>query len=281
MTMLKALGVLVVGLALGCWIGMRQRPAQTSMVNDERLRAFVDQDLRRYADATTVEEKLRAADELYGKAVLLFLADLGLHVKGLPVSAPKVIATPQVAAKLDEIALPEEKEFAPKFEMGEAHLGDGNTLEKTKKDAPPPLPSPKGDRLNNLMSYQRSPVSERLTPEVRKLNGHFEGSFHIESGKGKGRVDSISMTVEVAMAPKLSGDIHVKIAKPDGTVWSNGFNNGTVRSLREVPGKKGFIYVEPAPGDFILLDVRRDNSLSGDYFDNDGTYLGRVQLRRR
>jgi len=98
---------------------MKPVPADPTLEREEKLRAFVDQDLRRYGDARSVEDKLRAADELYNKAVLLFLADLGLRVAGLPPTATPVVG---VEKTMDPESAPVVEEGDPEAPIAKTEM---------------------------------------------------------------------------------------------------------------------------------------------------------------
>lgn len=102
-----AYGTFLAGLVIGgagAWLLYPKAP-DLAVLRDEKIRTFVDQDVRRYADAHTVDEKFRAANGMYARAVELFVAELGLPVTGLPPQAdlvtPKDVGV-EGAAPVDE-----------------------------------------------------------------------------------------------------------------------------------------------------------------------------------
>jgi len=102
-----AYGTFLAGLIIGgagAWLLYPNTP-DLAVLRDEKIRVFVDQDVRRYADAHTVDDKFRAANAMYARAVELFVAELGLQVTGLPPQAdlvtPKDIGV-DASAPIDE-----------------------------------------------------------------------------------------------------------------------------------------------------------------------------------
>lgn len=101
---MRNLIIFAVGLVLGFGISQtfsKKEILQTS--NDEKISAL-DQisktDYQDYLRIKDADEKLKKADEILGKVMVLFLADLSLHIgqqKTIPVSASKVenVAKPE------------------------------------------------------------------------------------------------------------------------------------------------------------------------------------------
>lgn len=85
----QAIGLLIAGLIIGgagAWLLHPKAPVMVGE-REEKIRLFVDQDVRRYADAHTADDKLVAANQMYQRAVALFVAELGIPVQGLPPEA--------------------------------------------------------------------------------------------------------------------------------------------------------------------------------------------------
>lgn len=266
------LGGLFIGLFLGGgFVGWFAPSKVVLKETQEKIQQLGEEDLRRYAEARTADEKLKAADALYEKAMLLFLANLGTHVKGLPLKAPVArIATDEMSAGTEQTAV---DKAAPVFVEP---TKPGNAKEETLV-----IPGPQGDRLKNLTAFHGASVVDKMTPAIRRLNGNYEGVLNYLAGPKKGTQDSVVLEVELQWADeKLTGGIEVKMTNQEGFQHSHQ-RGGQGSILRTVPSNKNLMYLESAPGRFILLDISRTDLLRGDYYQTDGSWQGKVLLNRR
>lgn len=100
----KRVAIFAGGFILGgllAW-GLTPAPVEHALEKDERLHKFVDQNVRAYGEAKTPEEKIHQADELYKKAVVLFLVDLGINVQGLA-PEPHITAVPMIDDSVPQV----------------------------------------------------------------------------------------------------------------------------------------------------------------------------------
>ncbi|MBY0515754.1 MAG: hypothetical protein K2P81_02520 [Bacteriovoracaceae bacterium] len=220
-----------------------------------------------------VRAQLKAAEDYYGKAVVLFLASLTSRLEGS-----------QKPAHLGEPIIKEIKEPQESITKDERDMLASVTSSKSdvKVNAEAVNVNAKDKALSQLISYKRSAVATKMTPQVRKMNGVFEGTFKWQGKKNKGRVDTVFMDMNFSMEENsLHGSALIVMTDPSGKAYSNSRNNGKNQTLRLVQGRRDQIYIEPAPGDFILMDISRGNRLTGKYFDSDGIYLGDINLSKR
>jgi hypothetical protein len=90
----QAIGLFIAGIVIGGAGAWLLHPKTPGLVGEreEKIRLFVDQDVRRYADAHTADDKLAAANQMYQRAVALFVAELAVPVQGLPPEASALSA---------------------------------------------------------------------------------------------------------------------------------------------------------------------------------------------
>lgn len=214
------------------------------------------------------EEQLKAAEEYYGKAVVLFLASLANSVSG---DTP----TPNLAEPIVKEIAPQEVITVP----DQAELAKLTAAKAEVKNLEASLPIQKS--LQNLVNYAKAPYARKMSPQIRRINGSFTGVLSYE-GKKKGREDRVVMNINFVVGDKknVEGDVEILIYDPSGNLHSNKRGSGGNNSLKLVPGKKDEIYIEPAPGDFIHLNIKRSDRFSGRYFDKTGKEIGTVVLKR-
>lgn len=142
--------------------------------------------------------------------------------------------------------------------------------------------SPSEQNLERMIAYQKSPFAKSLTPEVQKMNGVFTGTLTHALGNKKDQVDDVLMEFHLEMVNgKLSGDAKIVLTNPEGEVYSNSTGSGENNYLKLIKGNPNKIYVEPAPGDFIIMDISNPKILSGEYYENNGSYKGLVKVWRK
>lgn len=266
---MKGMGLLIIGVLIGVGL-MTVMKKDTTPAPQEWAEAGVAK-IQSQGDAAA---QLKAAEEYYGKAVVLFLAGLVREQQ-----RPEAVLAEPIVKEIKE--LPPQESITPSESAALASVTSGQN--PVKVEAQPIAVSPTDKALNNLITHRKSPLATKLTPQVRKMRGSFEGRFRWESGKNKGRVDHVAMDMNFYMedGKKLMGIISIILTDPEGKQYSRSTGNGENQTLRLVPGRKDQVYVEPAPGDFILLDIRNPNRMSGPYYDQGGNYLGKVEIVRK
>ncbi len=263
---MKTLGVLLLGVLIGVGIMASLRDDKTPAPQEWAEAGVVK--IQTQGDSAA---QLKAAEEYYGKAVVLFLASL-VREQQRPEAT---LAEPIIKE------IPPQESITPSESAALAAVA--SSQQPVKVEAQPVAVSPADKALNHLITHRKSPVADKMTPQVRKMRGNFEGRFKWETGKNKGRIDQVAMDMNFYMedGKKLMGIISIILTDPNGKQYSRSTGNGENQTLRLVPGRKDQVYVEPAPGDFILLDIRNTNRMSGPYYDQGGNYLGKVEIWRK
>lgn len=263
---MKTLGVLILGVLIGVGIMTVLQEDQAPAPQD-----WAEAGVAKIQTQGDAAAQLRAAEEYYGKAVVLFLASLVREQQ-----RPEAVMAEPIVKEIS----PQES-IAPSESAALASVA--SSQRPVEVEARPVAVSPADKALNNLITHRKAPVADKMTPQVRKMRGNFEGRYKWETGKNKGRVDHVAMDMNFYMedGKKLMGIISIILTDPNGKQYSRSTGNGENQTLRLVPGRKDQVYVEPAPGDFILLDIRNPNRMSGPYYDQGGSYLGKVEIWRK
>lgn len=259
----------VLGVIIGLSMAMLRDPKKpiSTAASKDWAQAGIDT-ISKETDPT---KQLQAAEEYYGKAVVLFLASIVNRMKPVEVSRDRPA----------ELAEPIFKEITPSGKIVDQPKIQNQDL--VQKDVPrDSTQESKDENLNRLLTYRKAIVADKLTPEVIKMMGVFEGSLTNEVGNLKGRVDSISMAMHFDLvANKLKGFARVELIDPSGNIYSNSNSEGENDTLRLVSGSKDQIYVKTSPGRFMLLNIKNTEQISGQYYDAGGEYLGSIRLWRK
>jgi hypothetical protein len=263
---MKTLGVLILGVLIGVGIMAALKDDKTP-APQEWAEAGVTK-IQTHGDSAA---QLKAAEEYYGKAVVLFLASLVREQQ-----RPEAVMAEPIVKEI-----PPQETITPSESAALASVT--SSQQPVKVEAQPVAVSPADKALNNLITHRKAPVADKMNAQVRKMRGTFEGRFTWQAGKNKGRLDQVFMDMNFYMedGKKLMGKISIILTDPNGKAYSRSTGNGENQTLRLVPGRKDQVYIEPAPGDFILLDIRNSNRMSGPYYDQGGNYLGKVEIWRK
>ncbi len=269
---MKTFGLLFLGMLFGA-VGVLMLEEGEPLPKKE-AQAWAHAGVAKIQDTGDAAAQLKAAEEYYGKAVILFLASLVREQQ-----SPEATLAEPIVKEIKE-APPQETITASE---SAALASVTSSQQPVKVDAQPVAVTPADRALNNLITHRKAPIADKMSPQVRKMNGSFEGRFTWDAKQNKGRVDHVAMDMNFFMedGKKLRGIISIILTDPEGKQYSRSTGNGDNQTLRLVPGRKDQVYLEPAPGDFILLDIRNPNRMSGPYYDQGGNYLGRVEIGRK
>lgn len=254
---MKYLAVAVVALVIGYFLHPVFNPPPK-----DKFETFVKTEAAKFAEATDADAKLKAAEEMYGKMMILFLAELGLRVSEVPVSKP--------------VAEKPEKECPPQI------------ITETKKEMPVMTGSPDAlsDKPNQKVEmkpdtpesrwtkYATTPFLESFKGKDRRMLGKFEGILK----RNNGREDTVEMNFNLIQNGKnIEGETLVVMTDPNGKVYSRDAGNGGNRSIKSAEGD-GY-YIEASPTSYFLVNLKHYPQLSGKYFEK-GKLIGEVHLRK-
>ena len=257
---------LILGAAISALVLYKKPEAVTSTPSDQIVSKFKDlseNEARRYAEAKTADEKLKAADALYGKMMIIFLADLALKLEPIhqvdPVMAQQTLKEP---VEVIDNPIP--------------------TTTSTVATAPAQSEKPK-DKLTTeakfQTAYRNSNHAKTLDRRTKRMLGVFEGTLRHTQGKDRGRVDSVMISMDFTQVKKdtLDGSSSVILTDPTGKEYSRGSSNGGNGSLRLHPDDEDVVFIDASPTSYISLSVSK---LRGTFVD-EGRIIGNIQLLRK
>lgn len=288
--------------ALGLYLGANHlRPAQSPKAGVplsglEKLQSLADGDLEDYYRLKTMEERYLKADEILGKMMVIFLADLGLRVSN----------SAQRAAQ-DRAVITERSE-PPKAQVVPNTPAPASLSVVTSEDKAKPL----FDRLNHnekgLLQARDERNVDGLLRRVRigdfgtalgaskgfmnrgdslgSLNGSFLGRSRV---RVEGRFEAWNVQLEVAAAMqkgKLAGQVRTRLLK-DGKVFSDSNSNGdSLEVFREFAGDSAALLVKVNDKLYLQAYYLRELDLLATNIYRRGSeaegfeHIGSAQLKR-
>ncbi len=273
---MKLIIILFLGLGIGFTLG-KLSSTNSTLAPAVPFETWSQDGVKKVEALSNADEQLAEAERYYGKAVVLFLATL--YNKTQNHAAAQTISK-TVENKVDQTMVAESPTTS---EIKDSTPPPSMNLKKTlKEEKSKKIVSTKEEDLKRLIAYRSSQAATKMTPEVRKMIGSFEGVFVQEFGVNKGRVDRVEMDLMFDVTDgKLQGQTRIVLINPKGDIYSNSSGDGNNQTLKLVEGTKDQIYIETAPGEFIIMDVSRPNQLTGKYYDPGGSYRGSIQISRK
>ncbi len=262
-----ALG-LILGLLVASSFFLTQKKSVPETTKKE-FQVFTEAEAKKFAEATDPASKLRAAEELYGKMMILFLANLGLELqKSRPVemTLPEAVTEKEIVAR-PEIAIATRTECAPCSLSGTS---------APKKEEKPDV------KLTTAEKFRSAPYFNALDPQVSKIIGVFQGRLTNFAGTRKGKVDGVLIDVDlVAKEKQLDGSIQVILTDENNTPYSRNRGKGGNKSIR-YNQKEKMVYVEASPNSFFSFRLNEfsDSRVRGEYYE-DNILVGRAVLLRQ
>jgi hypothetical protein len=257
---MKFLAGLLIGALLSSFFFYKKpEPPKTSEEVISKFRDLSENEGRNYAEAKNAEEKLKAADALYEKMMMLFLAELALNMRPIHKVDP---------AMIDQV-IPKEETLAESSNSSQV-FPPTQMAEINKKLTP---------SLKSLQEYKESSLVTKLDRRSRKVIGTFEGTLHHTYGAHKGRVDRVSVTLDFTQTKnnEIDGTASVILSDPDGYEYSQASGKGGNSSLRIHPTQNDLVFIDASPTSFMSLNT---SNLRGTFTDK-GETIGTIILRRK
>jgi hypothetical protein len=295
--LLFGLVTFALGLGAGVYLFRSAQDTISTQEAKQKLQALAETDLEDYYRLKTMEEKYLKADEILGKIMVIFLADMGLRVSQSAQTAakqPALVApsasppppspTPRAPSPHIPLATPVVAEDAsgafPKgLAQSEASLvniregrGVAELLKKTQ--------------LENFDAALTKTSSFTNNEMLQSLNGAFDGRASVTSG-GKPRRWDVRIELAGTMnAQKLTGNLKIRMAE-NGRVFSDSSSNGNIPDFREFPANDSKAILAKAAPDtyFQVYYLKELDQLAANIYerkddDSKFTHIGTMTLSR-
>ena len=273
---MKTLLLLLGGLLAGYFLyPVFHSQPKTIKLSDEKVgqfQEFVNKEAKDFAILETAEDKLKAAEAMYGKMMVLFLAHLGLksnyNFKPVAVVAKTEAVKEQKISENSRVAEKEE----PVSNLGSREAYADEIKSKPKAEV-------KTDQ-ERYEQYRMSQYIEKFDDKSKRLFGSFRGALKHEATKNEGRVDSVLMEFNLHLEDgKVSGDTLVVLADPRNVEYSRNAGNGGNRAMKSSPQDVDSYYIDASPTSYFLINLKNIPEVTGQYYER-GKLIGNVNLRK-
>jgi hypothetical protein len=260
--------ILLIGLISGYFLYPAFNSNKLTPQETTKFQDFIDHEAKSFALLQDADAKLKAAEAMYGKMMILFLADLGL--KSSHDFTPAIAAVVEPIQVREEIIRDEAPAGSEKGEVVNVSLPIPASTKAKKK---------KTDQ-ERYDSYRMAHYVDSFKGQSKRLLGTFRGVLKHQTIKNKGRIDTVVMTFNLKQEGKsIKGDTLVAMSDPSGYEYSRNAGNGGNRSLKSVPQDENSYYVDASPTSYFLINLKSFPEVSGQYFES-GRLIGNVQLRK-
>lgn len=208
----------------------------------ELFREFFKTEARAFTEARTAEQKLKAADAMYEKMMILFLSQLSLKA---PANQPVVAPSPMVIVKPggEIIKIPAEE------------LPRGETKESPKTVAEKILSNQLD--LKTYLTFSSLPFLNMLDARIVRLKGFSKGklTYGVESRTGS-EEDAV---LDVGAMTKFT-------VMDSYDNLSMNYSGPSSESFQSVPGDENLLMIRAPESRVIILDLRKLPEISGKVF---------------
>lgn len=242
--MMKYVAVFLVAFALGFMTYGLLHPVDNKRSHEiaTLFEKFLKEEASKYADARSADEKLKAADEMYSKMMLLFLSQLDL--KGPENKPAEIGITVQPEKKIYvevpvPVQVPEKKE-KKKLTIAEQLLQDKLTNK-------------------SFFALWQAPFIDAKDARVSKLMGAFAGKLKRSAASRTGLLENVIF--EINQDPEKSmTKFEVEDVYDNRTLT---FYEPTAQSFRSVPGDENLLIMTAGESQIIMFDLRTLPALQG------------------
>ncbi len=228
-----------------------------------------------YTKLKDQKEKYLKADEIIGKIILIFLANVQMRmnpeVKSYFVDGNK----PKIEQQEDNV-----KDGITVLDLPKPQLDEESDFRLIKKE----VKEGQFQEAANKVPFEiKSPYAffKKAKPiddlaKMRRFNGSFRGKLLIENGNKADQVHDVELNINfIQDGSKVTGDYESKLSYQGGLYSHNrgSGDNGKIKS-----GKKGLFLLEMSPSSFMHLKyMEGEDYFLGKYYDND-EYRGLVRI---
>lgn len=236
-----------------------------------KFESFINEEAKAFAMIQDADAKLKAAEEMYGKMMLLLLAELGVKSQHQlkPVIPSEPLADVNSQVKADQKIPSSDLSLSP--------------VTSPIAESSSPKKNIRKDKLTEEQEWKRystTPFMESIKGKDERLIGRFEGTMTHETVPDTGRVDLVMMHFNLFQNNKeIEGDTLVTMTNPEGKEYSRNSGDGGNRAIKGIADERDSYFVEASPSSYFLLNLRFFPQVSGKYF-NKGKFVGNVQLRK-
>jgi hypothetical protein len=229
----------------------------------------------KYIQLKDESEKAEKAEEILGKVILLFLANVQMKMSSDVKNyfeKPKTMkrSTTEPLEKNDEglWKKPELEVYVNDYKKSETLKIEDEEFSLVQKQLPMEIKSP--------YTYFKKAKAVEEFDKIKKFNGAFTGNMYIVAGKKKGQRHVVELSISFGDDNgKISGSYESKISY-EGNLYSHNRGSGGNKQIRKAA--KGLYLIEISPNSFMHLRYISSNDYFVGKFYDDDEYRGLVKL---
>lgn len=284
------IGLSLFGLGFYLGPGLRNAPPPVAPLPTsglEKLQSLAEGDLEDYYRLKTMEDKYKKADEILGKMVVIFLADLGLRVS----QRTQIASTAGKVAPPDAVPSPGHRRptvssvLEQNSPLGRLSSGEQQLMQvRDQHQVAPHLQRVKIEQFENALKASQS-FSNRANV-LNSLIGSFEGPSNVRIGqKDEGWLVHLDVAGNMDKG-KLSGMVRTRLLKDGKTLSDSNSKGENIEAFREFASDSSAILLKASPHIFLQLYYLRDiDQLAANIYrrqtDAEGfEHIGSAQLKR-
>ena len=282
---------IIFSLVLGIGIGsistyFAVKPVQKSHT-DLNSYKNLDYELADYIKLKDMRAKYEKADEILGKVMLLFVANLGIKMQPEVVNYFAKDSHDRTQIKPEKETLSTNQDSSEEVRTKALKGPSGNSygaIDPSELKVPSHIENA-AQRLSRKIisspfSYLKKskPLHDELI--IEGLIGRFHGKIYVQKSDIKGEIHDVELDLNFFKnGPEYSGDFKSELSK-NGIAYSTQRGSGSNKSIRVVDRNKLEIIIQTSPASFMQLFVMNNNKLYGNFYDND-EFIGIIELNRR
>jgi hypothetical protein len=245
----------------------------------EKIIQLNNEEMKNYANASDADSKLKAAQALYEKIVILFLADLSLNIAHYE---NKMVTTSE-----DKTQSALNKDLDVSYESESGKFVNTSTTNLTETASASSEKEAEVKKLNEnsnpeevLYQYLKAKPAKKIDKNIEKFIGSMTGTLKYLDGKFKNEIHTLYMEMNFTITDKdLQGNSLIELRDANDHPYSTSRGDGGNNSLKISENNPNYLYVEVSPDSFFMIDLKSYPNFSGSYFKRDKK-IGYIQLKK-
>lgn len=256
----------------------------------KKIRSLTEKEILEYYQLKSDSEKLKSADDILGKMVLLFLYDLGIKLQ--PATQDLILSQIQNQKSgvdphdVDSSSSPHTSPSQNTAKLVSSRWQDFEILRSQINDD--------ADASRFLEKVSIKDFSETLklaknfanrTGQINYLNGNFYGKAQVIRNNKSAQWD-IEMSIMGDLGKgKLHGQVSIKMIE-NGKVFSQSRGNGTLKEIKEFESESDAIIIRAAPSTYFqLYYLKNQDAFIGNVYANESEEeslirIGTISLKK-
>jgi len=236
---------------------------------------LTQKDFLEYTNLKDQKAKYLKADEILGKIILIFLANVQMRmnpeVKSYFVDGIKPEVEKKEDSRLESALKPDRSQLEEKDNkefIYKKHKAKDEQFQVAASMLPIEIISP-------YAFFKKAKAIESID-RIKKFNGTFRGNLLLEAGKNSGQVHDVELIINFNQeGQKIKGAYESKLSFK-GQLYSHNRGSGDNGQIRR--GDKGLYLLETSPSSFMHLKyIEGEDYFVGKYYNND-EYSGLVKI---